>query len=348
MTFARRRSMPILLDQARDTRLALTILASCLVGCSGASTGELPAISVEPGSLTVSGVSSGGYMAVQYQVAYSGSVAGAGIVAAGPWYCAQNSVATALGSCMKGEDPAPDVPALVAAAREAAQQGTIDDTDGLAPDRVWVFHGTKDDRVMRPVSDALVAFYREFIPESQIDYEDDIPAAHGFPTLDEGVACDMASEPWLNDCDFDAAGQLLQHLYGPLKPPAGFPESSLREFDQGHYADGALPSMARTGYVYVPKRCAEGAECRVHVAFHGCRQGTSFVGRAFVRNAGYNGWAEANDIVVLYPQATRSLVSPLNPQGCWDWWGYTGPDYATRSGAQLAIVHRMLEALGLR
>ena len=37
---------------------------------------------------------------------------------------------------------------------------------------------------------------------------------------------------------------------------------------------------------------------------------------------------------------------PLNPQGCWDWWGYTGPDYATRKGPQVLTVARMLAALG--
>jgi hypothetical protein len=52
--------------------------------------------------------------------------------------------------------------------------------------------------------------------------------------------------------------------------------------------------------------------------------------------------------VVLYPQAAKSMFMPLNPQGCWDWWGYTGADYATRDGAQLVTVRRMLEALGLR
>jgi len=331
-------------------RLAALLVASCCVACSAPSPAtELPALRLAPGSLTVSGVSSGGYMAVQYEVAYSGSVAGAGIVAAGPWYCAQASVSTALGPCMQGEDPAPDVATLVAAAREAAGSGRIDDTAGLADDRVWLFHGTRDDRVRRPVTDALFAFYAEFVPGSQIVYERDVPAAHGFPTLDEGIACDTSSEPWLNDCDFDAAGEMLRHFYGPLEAASVAQETHLREFDQRHYAGGGgeLPSMEQVGYVYVPERCAEGAECRVHVAFHGCRQGASFVGRAFVRNAGYNRWAEANDIVVLYPQAAKSLVSPLNPQGCWDWWGYTGPDYATRSGAQLEVVRRMLDALGL-
>jgi poly(3-hydroxybutyrate) depolymerase len=88
--------------------------------------------------------------------------------------------------------------------------------------------------------------------------------------------------------------------------------------------------------------------CRVHVAVHGCGQGVGQVGRAFARQAGYERWADANRIVVLYPQAQASRFGPVNPRGCWDWWGYSGPDYAAKSGAQLSAVHRMLAALGAR
>ena len=324
------------------------ILLAALCGACGLSGESLPPLRLDPASLTVSGVSAGGYMAVQYHVAYSGGVAGAGIVAAGPWYCAQESVARALGACMQGDTP-PDVDVLVADARLAAERGAIDDLAGLAADRVWVFHGSKDANVGRPVTDALVAFYRAFVPAGSIRYETAVPAAHGFPTLDEGIACDMASEPWLNDCDYDAAGHLLEQLYGQLKPRGKAAGDRLHAFDQRRYAaPGAESSLEPFGFVYVPKRCKEGAQCRIHVAFHGCRQSTSFVGHAFVMNAGYNEWAESNDIVVLYPQVARSVLAPLNPQGCWDWWGYTGANYATRDGPQLASVRHMLEALGLR
>ena len=104
--------------------------------------------------------------------------------------------------------------------------------------------------------------------------------------------------------------------------------------------------MADEGFLYVPKDCAAGAPCRLHVAFHGCRQGIEFIGRAFARETGYNRWADTNRIVVLYPQAAKSWFWPFNPWGCWDWWGYTGTDYATRNAAQLATVHAMLAALG--
>jgi poly(3-hydroxybutyrate) depolymerase len=109
-----------------------------------------------------------------------------------------------------------------------------------------------------------------------------------------------------------------------------------------------LVSMEDEGFVFVPQDCAAGKPCRLHVAFHGCRQGSGFVGRAFARDAGYNRWADANRIVVLYPQAAKSLIWPFNPRGCWDWWGYSGANYATRDGLQLKAVHRMLRALGAR
>jgi len=48
------------------------------------------------------------------------------------------------------------------------------------------------------------------------------------------------------------------------------------------------------------------------------------IGDKYVRHAGYNEVGELNDIIIIYPQATPT---PVNPQGCWDWWGYTGAMY---------------------
>lgn len=65
----------------------------------------------------------------------------------------------------------------------------------------------------------------------------------------------------------------------------------------------------------------------------------------YARHAGYNQWAEANNIVVVYPQAAHSYVFPSNPQGCYDWWGYTGSDYAFKSGKQMDVVHKIQQAV---
>ena len=64
------------------------------------------------------------------------------------------------------------------------------------------------------------------------------------------------------------------------------------------------------------------------------------IGSDFVRHAGYNEWADTNHIIVLYPQ-TRDL-DVINPQACWDWWGYLdadptqSPAYLLKSGHRFA------------
>lgn len=50
-------------------------------------------------TITVSGLSGGAYMAVQYHVAFSATVSGVGALAGGPYYCAINNVGLALGRC---------------------------------------------------------------------------------------------------------------------------------------------------------------------------------------------------------------------------------------------------------
>ena len=322
-------------------------LALMLAATAAAGTEALPRLNIIPGSLTVSGVSAGGYMATQYQVAYSRDVIGAGIIGAGPWLCAQGLMTRALDECTHGSAGGPDVAPLVATLRASAAARTVDDPSWLVPDRIWIFHGKRDRKIGAAVSDSLLRFYFVFVPRERIRYETQVPAAHGFPTTDAGLACDADESPWILACGFDAAGEMLRYFYDGLREPAGEFMGELREFDQARYATrGSLASLDETGLLFVPRDCAAGKPCRIHVAFHGCRQGIGFVGRTFAKQAGYNRWADANRIVVLYPQAAQSLIWPFNPRGCWDWWGYSGADYATRDGAQLATVHRMLGALG--
>jgi poly(3-hydroxybutyrate) depolymerase len=84
----------------------------------------------------------------------------------------------------------------------------------------------------------------------------------------------------------------------------------------------------------------------VHVALHGCRMSVEQIGERFVREAGYNRWADTNRLIVLYPQAIARYWGVYNPRGCWDWWGYTGSRYATKEGAQIRAVMGMVERLG--
>src|SRR5687767_741263 len=248
--------------------LLIAILAG-LSACSQRPAGDaLPQLNIVPGSLTVSGVSSGGYMATQYQVAYADEVAGAGIVAAGPWLCARGIVTRALRDCLAGETGGPDVAPLVAALRASAALGAVDDPSGLAADRIWIFHGAKDDVVGAAVADALLRFYKAFVPVERIRYETQVPAGHGFPTPAEGGDCGAGESPWILACGYDAAGEMLNHLYAGLAAPSARVTGTLREFGQARYVGSdRLASMADTGFLFVPRDCAEGKQCRVHVAF---------------------------------------------------------------------------------
>jgi hypothetical protein len=289
-------------------------------------------------------------MAVQYQVAHSASVSGAAVLAGGPWYCARGDLAAALGACINGPRPAIPVDALIAAARAAAERNEIDSVENLTADRIWIFHGRRD-AIMDPgVTAALVDFYTAFVPEASIARVDDVPAGHLFPTVAHGGRCDSPEAPHIGACGYDAAGELLNALYGELKQPAADGASgTLQVFDQRPFRDqSGSAGLADTGLLFVPTDCrGSGARCRLHVALHGCRQGEEFVEDAFARTAGYNRWAEANGLVILYPQI-RSSLSPLNPNGCWDWWGYEGPDYALQSGAQIAALRAMIARLQTR
>jgi poly(3-hydroxybutyrate) depolymerase len=318
-----------------------------LIVSAHAAAEPLPALHAARDAVTASGVSSGGYMAVQLHVAHSANVAGVGVIAGGPYYCAQGSLFTALNNCMSpGIWTPPPRPALLKTEADAlAAAGRIDTTTHLSRSRAWLFSGLGDRTVYPQVVEALRGFYAAY--KAQVVLVADKPAGHGMVTAQHGSACGTTEPPFIVDCDYDAAGELLNFLYDKLAAPAAKESGRLLRFDQDAYAgsDAKAISLDGTGFVYVPQRCAT-ERCRVHVAFHGCRQGAAEIGERFVREAGYNRWAEANALIVLYPQAIKRY-SPFvfNPRGCWDWWGYTGAVYHTKAGPQIRAVKAMLDRL---
>lgn len=286
-------------------------------------------------------------MAVQMHVAHSNRVSGAGALAAGPYYCAQGSLWTASNHCMTpgGWTPLPRLELLKNHTDRFARERLIDPTENLAKARVWLFSGSQDRTVEPEVVDALGRFYGLF--KTKFVLVKDKPAGHAMVTENAGNACGATEPPFINDCDYDAAGQLLRHLLGSLSPPAAKPNGRLFAFDQQDFGNAKAISMADAGYVYIPRAC-DTERCRIHVAFHGCRQGIEAVGERFVREAGYNRWADTNRLIVLYPQViARYLWWTFNPRGCWDWWGYTSARYATKEGPQIRAVLGMVERLGL-
>lgn len=352
--------------------MALLLLALPHRAIAAETLAALPALNIDLRETSVSGISSGGFMAVQFQVAHSSIVKGAGVVAAGPYYCSQGSAITATTACSCTLDPShsfcsvsPDsakVPALVAATREFAANKWIDDPAGVAQQRVLSIAGGKDRTVPAPVVAQLGAYYAALgMPPAQLSAVGLADAGHTMPTTDYGAACAITQEPYLNRCNYDAAKAILAWIYGPLKEAAPkHKPGKLIKFNQRAYIPpGSRYSWANgldsTAWLYLPEPCAKGEPCRLHIALHGCRQGQSYLplralpgggtyyGTTFVEHAGYNRWADANHIAVLYPQAVS--VPFKNPNGCWDWWGYSGEHFADKQGVQIATLRAMVDRL---
>ncbi len=321
---------------------AFATIALSAAALAARAAAPLPALVIDGSKTTVSGLSSGAYMAVQMHVAYSATFhTGAGIVAGGPYYCAQDSLATATGPCMT-HSSGTQVPALVSITNSWAGAGSIDPVANLAGSRLYLYSGTQDQTVVQAVMNDLRTYYTSFVPPANIVYKNTLGSGHGMITDDFGGSCATTATPFVDDCNFDLAGAILQQLYGALNARnAGALSGNFVQFDQTAFVSGH--GMASTGWLYVPASCAAGESCRLHVAFHGCLQNARAVGEQFVRDTGYNRWADTNHIVVLYPQT--GAATSANPNGCWDWWGYDSANYAKKSGPQMAAVKAMVDHL---
>jgi len=296
--------------------------------------------------ISVSGLSSGAYAAVQYHLIYSSDLDGAGIIAGGPFWCAQGSMVTALTTCMS-------VPSgivlstLIAQTNSYYKSGLIDNPANLQNQKVWLFSGTKDTVVYPGVMDALYKYYGTYMNAIDISTNFNTPAEHAFITNNYGNICAFKGSPYINNCAIDGAGTLLQTIYGKLHNYNNASSANVKQIPQAQFLPFgftiASASIGSTGYYYMPSHGCQTTACKIHIAFHGCQQTTADIGTKYVEFTGYNNWAEANSIIVLYPQAAKSYFSPLNPNGCWDWWGYVNANYATNKGVQMVFVNNMVK-----
>jgi len=303
----------------------------------------LGSYSIDPTKITSAGISSGAYMATQLHVAYSGTFSASAIFAGGPYYCAQDNTNIALSDCTNNYYPT-NLPVLEQDTDNAAFYGYVDPTSNLSGEKAYVFSGTRDTTVYPSVVRDARSFYQHYGVNVTSNFS--VAAGHGWISPDGTVSCGTTASPYVNNCGIDAEQTFLTLFYGTLSPRrVGALTGSLKTFDQNEFFyDGYAPnhSMDTSGYVFVPAACASGTTCKLVVALHGCKQGVSAVGTAFVTKSGINEWADTNKIIVLYPQA---IATPPNPNGCWDWFGYLSTDYASQSGAQMSAIEQMVQRI---
>jgi hypothetical protein len=331
----------------------IVALVSGTVAAPAQSAAPLASYNVDRTQVSVSGLSSGGFFAVQLGVSYSSVFKGVGIFAGGTYDCAGQSNYTA---CMYNATPS--ITQSIANMKNWSGS-RIDAVGNIANQRIYLFTGTSDTTVGPHVTDQVYQLYvgtGHFVSAANVKYDNTNSAVHTFPTDFDGSgdnACNLSISPYISNCHFDGAGAALQWIHGALNPRNnGSLGGSLVQFNQTEFV-AAGEGMDAAGWLYVPAGCAAGQQCRLHVALHGCLQGYSSIGADFLNNTGYNRWADTNNIIVLYPQAiadnavhaTAASGSLSNPNGCWDWIGWYGADFDQKSGVQAKAIMAMVDRI---
>jgi hypothetical protein len=324
---------------------------SLAFGATAAHAVALGSYNADPATLTVSGISSGGYAAVQFQVAYSSKFHGAAIFAGGPYYCAQNNVNNGTGYCESGSGI--PLQTLISYTDQQVKAGTIDNTSNLVNMPVYMFSGKNDTTVKQAVMDTLLQYYQHYGVKT-INYVNTSTAAHGWISPDGPNPCNSSYSPYVNNCSDtpDPEKTFLTMFYGNLNAKnTGTLGGSYIAFDQNEFCPGGSCKgidMDTTGQIFVPKNCTNGQACKVHLAIHGCLQYQGIIQQQFVQKSGLNEWADTNNIIVIYPQLIAQgspTGAAYNPNGCWDFWGYNGSDYALKSGKQMVAVMAMINRI---
>ena len=168
----------------RFNRLSSVFLPALFLSVSNivAAAVTLPKYNVDVATVSVSGLSSGGYMAAQMHFAYSKTIRkGAGIIAGGPIYCSQGNISLAVGPCT-ADTASRDLPYLLSVVNGWSGNGYIDPVSNLATSKVYLFSGTIDSTVRQPVMNDLNTMYRNYISSTNIVYKNTVSAEHAMPT----------------------------------------------------------------------------------------------------------------------------------------------------------------------
>ena len=332
-------------------RLAAFFIATLLIGVNVGRADD--GLGLQRGGsakdVSISGVSAGAAMALQYAVAHSASIVGVGSIAGPSWGCADGRVSQAINNCMCARQP---VVSKVAAARALASgnDAAIDRLVAGKPQalkRSYVFHSTRDRTVAEPSGTASIDFLAAFIGKAPVvdrgnasDGSDH--AGHGIVSPDGTDACsaDRTEATYVRRCGADDnAGKLLLALYGQGaaydagKRVNAIPASEVWQFDQQRLIDdvkkdGATVASDRLWLgIWPPYKSSrrknfDMAEngylyvppsCR-HTGsscrIHIALHGCKQDAKAFATTAGYNNWAEHYKVIVVYPAVKPDVPQP--------------------------------------
>lgn len=187
------RTKQMLRSAAFVVAVCFSMPAIAQVDCSTSSGQDLQCIrqqnnlKIDRTRISVSGISSGAFMAHQFHVAHSAHIMGVGIVAGGPYYCAEGNIADAVSKCsefmvlicddqmrftpfgtsmcsLNFTGPTTDQQAIAVAGESFAEAqrlsgAQIDDVRGISNAKVYLFRGEPDKIVPPGVMKAVYHFY---------------------------------------------------------------------------------------------------------------------------------------------------------------------------------------------
>jgi len=332
--------------------LRILLAAAALAAGSAHAASALPALNVDKSQITVSGLSSGGFMANQLGYAYSATFKGVGVFAGGPYMCAGHSNYTA---CMYNATISSSMLSTMQTDLNNWSGNAIDAKSNVGNQKVYMFVGTSDYTVgPNPMNAVQTQYTNNGVTSANLSYTQRANTAHVFPTDFDSTgnnSCSSSASPYISNCSYDGAGAAFTKFYGTLAARNNAPASAnYIQFDQTPYTS-SNPGMSPSGWIYVPANCASGAVCKLHVALHGCQQNYDTIGDKFVKNTGYTRWADTNSIIVLFPQTkvdstsrqTSASGSLANSNGCWDWIGWYGTNFSQKAGTQMAAIKAMVD-----
>ncbi|CAL8108995.1 unnamed protein product [Orchesella dallaii] len=340
--------MKLQLDRFIFLVVFLLTISSLLTLAEGGK--RMRQISLRSHRISVSGHSSGAVAATQFYLSHSHLIDGIAVFSTMQYHCAVGGSFVKLVPCLRGRR---NVSESVDKAREYDRDGFIDPLENLKSRRHYLHHGSRDVIIHFDNGVHAYEFFKQFSDNVRFHQSD---SNHAVPTKHCGIHCMYGTVgSGCSKCDFSAVFDGLNYIYnGTLKEPtvttcrAAQPNDGIKFVDQSEFLfpfDNKV-SMHSEAVLYTPRQCrANSSLCTLHVAYHGCRHSIQNDGMEYIKCSGYIEMADANDMIVLFPQVKHSRVDTITYFNCWDLHGYTGPLYATKLGSQNQVVYNMIRRI---
>jgi hypothetical protein len=316
----------------------IAVLAIAAAGLARAAA-PLPRLNVDAAKTTVSGLSSGAFMANQLGYAYSAPSRASACL---PVALHVRRPQQLHGVHVQRDDQRSMLNTMQADINNWS--GTSNDNkSNVANQKIFMFVGTSDYTVgPNPMNGVQTQYANSGVPAANLTYVSGPAPRTSFPTDFDATgdnACNSSASPYISNCGYDGAGAMFAKFYGALNarnnaPPAG----NYIQFDQTAFSTNPGLSPSRLGLRAGQLRRRRGLQgargaARLPAELRHHRRQVHQEYRLYALG-------DTNSIIVLFPQtkvdntsrSTSASGSLANANGCWDWIGWYGTNFAQKSG----------------